>query len=287
MDLPSRAEFAQLRRLLPVLSAVALVTALALPMWQIYVYAVQYPNEVLHLELYAYPRIAGDYAEMAALNHYIGFYFPDPVYWTPNYEAHPRAVDVPEWSFGPLAFLVVAATGLFVAVAPTVRKLKLGLTCQLAGAVTVFTVMLADIQFRLYQAGHSLDPDAPVMGVDPFMPPLWGKYEVANITSYSRFGAGAYLTMAAIGMLAVAFHLRDSTATSLDLPRLVRGRIRRLVGKRGSGKQDAGKRDVCKREAGESERRPVSPDDRPAATDDGTPAAAGRDDLLTAGVDDP
>ncbi|NHX36159.1 MULTISPECIES: hypothetical protein [Halolamina] len=223
MERPQWSQFGEIRRLLPLLAAALLVVALFFPMWHIRMDAVQYPSETLTLGLYAYPRISGDYVEIARLNHYIGFYYPDPVFWPPNYEPHPDAIDVPEWSFGPLAFVGVAATSLFVAVAPTARKLRRGLTAQLVGSVLVFTVLLADIQYRLYQAGHTLDPDAPVMGVDPFTPPLWGKYAVANITSYSRFGVGAYLTVAAIGLLLVAWAARDSTATVDELPRIVRG----------------------------------------------------------------
>ncbi|EMA05285.1 hypothetical protein C439_00760 [Haloferax mediterranei ATCC 33500] len=205
-------------------------------MWSITVHAAQYPNEILHLDLFAYPHIRGDYVEMARLNKYIGFYYPDPVYWQPNYEPKAAAVDVPEWSLGPLAFLVVAATGLFVSIAPTVEKLKRGLRYQLAGAITVFTVMVVDIQYRLYQTGHSLDPEAPVIGVDPFTPPLWGKYEVANITSYSRFGTGAYLTIVAIGLLFVAYYYRDTDAT---LSTLVASGRRRIAGGRTSAPDEA------------------------------------------------
>ncbi|WP_436928796.1 hypothetical protein [Halosimplex halobium] len=222
---PDLREFTELRRGLPVVAAVMLVVAPVLPMWHIAVNAVQYPDTTLHLHLHAYPFIGGDYEEMAALNKYIGFYYPDSVIWPPNYEPHPYAVDVPEWSLGPLAFAAVAAAGLFVAFAPDTDRLKKGLTYQLVGSVTVLTVMLADIQYRLYQAGHTLDPDAPVMGVDGFTPPLWGSYEVANITSRSRFGAGAYLTGIAIGLLVVAFYYRDTPATFGDLPDRVAGRI--------------------------------------------------------------
>jgi hypothetical protein len=234
MRRPRFDEFAQIRRGLPVAAALCLLAALAVPMWVINVHAVQYPGEVLHLQLYAYPHITGDYWEMATLNKYIGFYYPDPVYWQPNYEVHPRAVDVPEWSVGPLAFVFVAVLGVFVAVAPTREKLRRGLKWQLVGAVAVFTAMLVDIQYRLYQTGHSLDPDAPVMGVEGFTPPIWGRYEVANITSYSRLGAGAYLSVLAIGLLALAYYYRDSDATARDLatdaralPSRVRDRLRR------------------------------------------------------------
>jgi len=233
MNPPSPRRFGELRRGLPVLAAVLLCASLLLPMWTIEVHAVQYPDTVLRLQLYAYPRISGDYVEMANLNSYIGFYYPDPVYWQPNYPVHERAVDVPEWSLGPLAFVGVAALSLFVAVAPTERKLRRGLTYQLVGTVAVFTVMLADIQYRLYQAGHTLDPDAPVMGVEGFTPPLWGRYEVANITSYSRLGAGAYLAALSVVLLVVAYRYRDTTTRLDDVPReaaAAPGRVRAAVG---------------------------------------------------------
>ncbi|HKJ59147.1 MAG TPA: hypothetical protein VKA37_07960 [Halobacteriales archaeon] len=238
MKLPALEEFARLRRGLPVLAAALLVVALFFPMWQITVLAVQYPGEPLYLQLYAYPRITGDVWEVATLNHYVGFYYPDPVYWQPNYEVHPRAIDVPEWTLGPIAFLAVAAAGAFVAVAPTVEKLKRGLRWQLVGSVTVFVVMLADIQYRLYQAGHSLDPAAPLVGVEGFTPPIWGRYEVANITSYSGLGVGAYLTMVAIALLVVAYYYRDSDATFGDVPRLVSEGVGRAIG--GDGEETPG-----------------------------------------------
>jgi len=222
---PDLAEFAQLRRSLPIVAAALLLVAPLLPMWHIAVDAVQYPDTTLHLHLHAYPYIGGDYQEMHSLNKYIGFYYPDPVFWPPNYEPHPDAIAVPEWSLGPLAFAAIAAAGVFVALAPDIERLKRGLTYQLVGSVTVLTVMLVDIQYRLYQAGHRLDSDAPVMGVEGFTPPLWGKYEVANITSYSKIGLGAYVTAFAIGLLVVALYYRDSTATVGDLPDLLAGRV--------------------------------------------------------------
>ncbi|WP_424004351.1 hypothetical protein ACOZ4I_06960 [Haloarcula salina] len=224
MQRPTLDDFREVRRGLPVLAAALFVAALAFPMWHISVDAVQYPSTTLHVNLYAYPRLTGDYTEMARLNHYIGFYFPDPVFIEPNYPVEERAIDVPEWSLGPFAFVAVSLLSAFVAVAPTAEKLKRGLTYQFAGTVLVFTVMLADIQFRLWQAGHTLDPDAPVMGVTGFTPPLWGRYQVANITSVSRFGLGAYMAITAVGMLAVAFYYRDRAVSFGELPgRLSRG----------------------------------------------------------------
>ncbi|MFC5368063.1 hypothetical protein [Salinirubrum litoreum] len=233
MQLPDPTEFREVRRGLPVVAGVLLVVALALPMWTIYVSAVQYPDTTLTVNLYAYPRLTGDYAEMARLNKYVGFYYPDPVLVEPNFPVKDAAIDVPEWSLGPVAFLGVAATSLFVALAPTGRKLRRGLQAQVVGTAAVFGVLLADIQYRLWQAGHSLDPDAPMLGVSGFTPPLWGKYTVANITSYSRFGAGAYLTAVAVGSLAVAYYYRGEAVRFADLPGRLRERLAGLRGRAG------------------------------------------------------
>jgi hypothetical protein len=243
MQRPTLDEFTEVRRAFPVAAAVLFVAALAFPMWRISVHAVQYPSTVLRVELYAYPRIAGDFTEMARLNHYIGFYFPDPVFVEPNYPVQDGAIEVPEWSVGPVAFVLVSLLSVFVALAPTAGKLKRGLTYQLAGTVTVFAVLLADIQYRLHQAGHTLDPDAPVMGVAGFTPPLWGRYEVANITSYSRFGVGAYMAMTAVALLAVAYYYRDTTVGLRDLPDRVRGRLAAIRERLPGGDSDEPPRD--------------------------------------------
>jgi len=223
MQRPTFDDFREIRRGLPVVAALLFVAALAFPMWQISVDAVQYPSTTLHVSLYAFPHLTGDFTEMARLNHYVGFYFPDPVLIEPNYPVHENAIKVPEWSLGPVAFIGVSLLSVFVAVAPTTAKLKRGLKYQFGGTVLVFTVMLADIQYRLWQAGHTLDPGAPVMGVDGFTPPLWGQYQVANITSVSRFGLGAYMAATAVGLLAVSYYYRDQAATFSELPARLRG----------------------------------------------------------------
>lgn len=228
MKLPTLDELREARRGLAVLAAVLFAASLLFPMWHIHIHAVQYPDEVLHISLYGFPRLTGDYVEVHRLNKYIGFYYPDPVYWQPNYEPHPEAIDVPEWSLGPFAFVGVALLSVFVAVAPTTEKLKRGLKYQLVGTVAVFGAMLVDIQYRLYQAGHTLDPGAPVVGVEPFTPPLWGRYEVANITSVSHFGVGVFMSMAAVGLLAVAYYYRDTEVTVGALPGRVAGGLGRL-----------------------------------------------------------
>ncbi|MFT4921452.1 MAG: hypothetical protein ACI8XM_000649 [Haloarculaceae archaeon] len=226
MKWPNPSDFREARRGLPVIAAVLFAAAVLFPMWEISVSAVQYPDTILNVKLYAYPHISGDYGELASLNKYIGFYYPDPVFVEPNWAVHERAVDVPEWSIGTVGFVGVASTGAFVAIAPTVEKLKRGLKWQFLGTVAVFGIMLADIQYRLWQAGHTLDPDAPVMGIGGFTPPIWGKYAVANITSVSRLSTGGYMSVVAVGLLIVAYYYRDSQVTIDEVPGRIVGRIR-------------------------------------------------------------
>jgi amino acid transporter len=220
----SLSRFTELRRGLPLIAAGLLLLALAVPVWRITLTAPQYPSQDLLIELYAYPRMGGDYVEVNGLNKYVGFYYPDPVYVDPNFPVHEKSVPVPEWVLGPVAFVAVAAAGIFVSLAPTVRKLKVGLTAQLAGTLATFAGMFVIIQVRLYQVGHSLDPDAPLSGVESFTPPVLGGYEVANISGFAWFGPGGYLTILAIVLLVVAFLARDTDATFGDLPAIVRER---------------------------------------------------------------
>lgn len=215
------AKFAHLRRGLPLIAAALLLVAIVVPVWRITLTAPQYPSQILLIEVYAYPRLGGDFVEVAGLNKYVGFYYPDPVYMDPNYPIHEGAIEVPEWILGPIALVAVAGAGVFVSLAPTVRKLKLGLTAQLVGTATTFTAMFVLIQYRLYQAGHSLDPDAPLSGVEGFTPPVLGGYEVANISGFAWFGPGGYLGIIALVLLVAAFLLRDSKATFKDLPHLL------------------------------------------------------------------
>ncbi|WP_049922368.1 hypothetical protein [Halopiger djelfimassiliensis] len=255
----------ELRRALPLTAAGLFLLALTVPVWRITFDAPQYV-ETLVVELYARPRIGGDFQEVHALNKYVGFYYPDPVYVDPNYDVHENAIDVPEWVLGPVAFVGMAVVSVVVSLLPR-GKIERGVTALFAGTVVVFGTMAAIIQYRLYQAGHSLDPDAPLNGVSGFTPPLLGSYEVANISGNAWFGPGGYMLVLAVVLLAVAFRLRDSTATITDLPALVRDGSRRLRDRvrRSGGGDDRTDRD------GESGR---GADGRPPLETDGGTAPA-------------
>ncbi|WP_227015113.1 hypothetical protein [Natronorubrum aibiense] len=244
MTRPRLTRLFELRRLLPLVAAVLFVLALRVPVWRITLTAPQYVDPLV-VELYAHPEIGGDWKEVRGLNKYVGFYYPDPVYVEPNYEPHEKAIDVPEWVLGPVVFLGMAAASAIVAALPT-ERLSRGLTALFAGALAIFGTMGALIQYRLYQAGHTLDPDAPLNGVEGFTPPLAGTYEVANISGTAWFGPGGYMMAGGVVLLAIAFALRTSTATITDVPALVSGMGERI-------------RDRIRRREGDDESPPTAP----------------------------
>ena len=210
--------FARLRRAFLLVAAVLLVIAIFLPIWQITLGAPQYPppEGPLEVDLYLYPQLGGDYEEVNRLNAYVGFYYPDPVLVDPDFPIHEHSIETPEWAIAPFIFVILAALTLFVAVAPTTRKLKLGLLSLFIGTMVVFVGALVAVQARLYQAGHNLDPDAP-MHVEGFTPPVLGSYEVANISGFAWLGAGAWLTLAAVVLMFLALLLRNSDVTFRDM----------------------------------------------------------------------
>jgi len=75
--------------------------------------------------------------------------------------------------------------------------------------------MFAVIQYRLYQAGHALDPDAPLVGVEGFTPPVLGGYAVANISGFAWFGPGGYMVAVAVALLAGAYRCREARPRSV------------------------------------------------------------------------
>ena len=145
---------------------VAAITLLLLaaraPIWRAVFHAPQYPQG---LKVTAYgDRVAGDLGEIKELSHYIGM---------PPF----NFVGMPEMRLWPfvIAFAVAAAV---LAVATRRRWLR-RLSCAAIWLIPVGA--LADVQFRLWQTGHSLDPSAAIR-VTPFTPRVLGPTTLMNFT---------------------------------------------------------------------------------------------------------
>jgi hypothetical protein len=180
----------------PILALLALPMALAFtqPLWHIHMEAPQYPKG-LDLYIHAYKVEGGndghDVKEINVLNHYIGM----------------RSIDRAELAdldWIPFAFGALVILALRVAAVGDVRSLiDLVVITSYVGAFS-----LARFVHKLWVFGHDLDPRAPV-NIDPFMPVVIGKKQVANFTTWSYPAAGTYLVaLFALGTIAVlAWHL--------------------------------------------------------------------------------
>lgn len=160
-----------LRARLVVLAGVVVLAAGAfLPLWRIQLVAPQYA-EGLTLEIYAHSIEAGndgqDLQEINTLNHYIGM--------KPIHEA-----DFVEMQWIPFAIGVFALLGL-----RAVAIGRIGSLVDLGVLFSYFAIFsLGAFAYRLYTYGHDLDPSAP-MTIEPFMPVLVGRQQIANFVQTS------------------------------------------------------------------------------------------------------
>ncbi|MFO7302907.1 MAG: hypothetical protein DIU54_010870 [Acidobacteriota bacterium] len=157
-------------RLVVFVGVVVLAAGAFLPLWRIQLVAPQYA-EGLTLEIYAHSIEAGndgqDLQEINTLNHYIGM--------KPIHEA-----DFVEMQWIPFAIGVFALLGL-----RAVAIGRIGSLVDLGVLFSYFAIFsLGAFAYRLYTYGHDLDPSAP-MTIEPFMPVLVGRQQIANFVQTS------------------------------------------------------------------------------------------------------
>lgn len=157
-------------RLVVFVGVVVLAAGAFLPLWRIQLIAPQYA-EGLTLEIYAHSIEAGndgqDLQEINTLNHYIGM--------KPIHEA-----DFVEMQWIPFAIGVFALLGL-----RAVAIGRIGSLVDLGVLFSYFAIFsLGAFAYRLYTYGHDLDPSAP-MTIEPFMPVLVGRQQIANFVQTS------------------------------------------------------------------------------------------------------
>jgi copper chaperone NosL len=184
----SRAEFfsAVSRARTPMLLLAALLVAAAtvLPIWGMVLVSTQYPEG---LRMVVYPAgIAGDLAEINALNHYIGM--------TP----------ISDGFFVELQYLrpVLLGLGAVLVLAVAARNARWLTIVPLAVMTGLGIGGLGMMRYRLWQFGHQLDPQAPIT-IDPFTPPMIGLNQIAQFATYSYFSWGLFLPLAAAALLAL------------------------------------------------------------------------------------
>lgn len=176
-------------RVLLVLAALLLVFSYVFPLWQLTMFAPQYP-EGLRLDIYSYRLEGGnkgqDIKEINVLNHYIGM-------------KDIETADFTEFKWIPF---VVGVIGLLF-----LRAAVLGKVSHVLDVFVLYCYFgafsLWSFGFKMWIYGHNLDPTAAVK-VGPFMPPLFGFKQLANfgVYSYPRLGSYALALSAACVFLA-------------------------------------------------------------------------------------
>jgi copper chaperone NosL len=176
-------------RLLVVGAALLLVAAYVFPLWNMTMFAPQYP-EGLRLDIYSYKLVGGnngqDIPEINILNHYIGM-------------RDLATDDFTEFKWLPFTVGVLGLLYLRAAVMGTVGGLLDTLVLNLYFSIFA----LWSFGYRMYSYGHNLSPTAAVK-VAPFMPPMFGGKQLANFEVYSYPQAAAYAMALSSLMLAAA-----------------------------------------------------------------------------------
>jgi hypothetical protein len=144
------------------LAAVLVLAAAGLPVWQARLSVKQYPNRQLVLTAYG-TKLTGDVAEIKILNHYVGLKVFD-------------MADLPETV---LWYPAIAAALVCVALATLSPVKSWWARIGRWGLLVIPLGVLADIQFRLYELGHSMDPNA-AFTQPPFVPWVAGSVQVAS-----------------------------------------------------------------------------------------------------------
>jgi copper chaperone NosL len=179
----------KISRALVALAGLSLLLLFVLPLWQILLWAPQYPEGLgMHIWI---NRITGigpnDLQNINGLNHYIGMH-----------EIRPDGI--PELRIFP--WIVVALAAGAVAVAALGRRWLL--YAWGAGFVAFAVLGLVDFYRWEHDYGHDLDPNAAIrIPGASYQPPLIGSRQILNFVADSWPAAGGWVAIAA-GFTAVA-----------------------------------------------------------------------------------
>jgi copper chaperone NosL len=171
-------------RILVAVSALLMVSAYYVPLWQILMWAPQYP-EGLDMKIWI-NTISGDVKIISALNHYIGM-------------KHIEVEMFPEFQYMIYIVGFLIAFGLLTAIVNKRFILIIYASMILATGIGA----LVDFYMWGYDYGHNLDPTAPIVvpGMS-YQPPLIGTKQLLNFTAFSGPDTGGWIFLVA-GVLVV------------------------------------------------------------------------------------
>lgn len=171
-------------RLVIGLSALAMTVTFFVPIWQILMWAPQYP-EGLSMKIWL-NTITGDVRIISALNHYIGM-------------RHIEVSMFPE--FGYMTYIAGFIIGFGLLTAIIKKRILLWIYTFLILAAGV--AALVDFYLWGYDYGHNLDPTAAIVvpGMS-YQPPLIGTKQLLNFTAFSGPDIGGWIFLIA-GLLII------------------------------------------------------------------------------------
>lgn len=170
-------------RIAIVVSALLMVSAYYVPLWQILMWAPQYP-EGLEMKIWI-NTLSGDVRIISALNHYIGM-------------KHIEVEMFPEFKY--MIYIVGFLIGIGLLTALVNKRFMLITYASLILASGIGA--LVDFYVWGYDYGHNLDPTAPIVvpGMS-YQPPLIGTKQLLNFTAFSGPDIGGWIFLVA-GILA-------------------------------------------------------------------------------------
>jgi len=167
-------------RLIIAISALLMISAYFVPLWQILMWAPQYP-EGLDMKIWI-NTISGDVKIISALNHYIGM-------------RHIEVSMFPEFKY--MVYIVGFLIGFGFLTALVNKRFFLWIYLILIVGAGVGA--LVDFFLWGYDYGHNLDPTAPIVvpGMT-YQPPLIGTKQLLNFTAFSGPDIGGWIFLVSV-----------------------------------------------------------------------------------------
>lgn len=178
-------------RILLALAALTMISGFFLPLWEIQLWAPQYP-EGLNMKIWL-NHLSGDFDIINGLNHYIGM-------------KHIKQEMFPEFGYMGYVLGFLVAAGL----APALTGKRAALVAFVAILFIGAGLGLYDFWRWGYDYGHNLDPKAAISvpGMS-YNPPILGYKSLLNFVAYSGPDKGGWLLIGS-GAVATALLLWES-----------------------------------------------------------------------------
>lgn len=181
-------------RALIAVAALLMISAYFVPLWQILMWAPQYP-EGLEMNIWI-NTITGDVKIISALNHYIGM-------------KHIEVSMFPEFTYMIYIVGFIIAFGLLTAL---INK-RFMLWTFIGLLITSGVAALVDFYLWGYDYGHNLDPTAAIIvpGMS-YQPPLIGTKQLLNFTAFSGpdIGGWIFLSSAIIAIGTLVYEIKTN-----------------------------------------------------------------------------